>query len=111
MENITRKKLIDKVYRKLNGQYPYWSVYWIVKAVFECMTDVLEEGDKLFVTNCFTIQPKLKKRKNTGNFGKPCVIPEHYVPYFTPLKHWKEICKNLKDIEEENINEINKKHG
>lgn len=35
MENITRKKFINKVYKKLSGRYSYEAVYWIVKAVFE----------------------------------------------------------------------------
>lgn len=110
MQNITRKKFINKVYKKLSGRHSYEAVYWIVKAVFECMTDVLEDGDKLFVTNCFTIQPRLKKERIVGNFGDPGIVPAHYVPYFNPMKRWKDICKNLKVAEEEKIGKNNKKH-
>lgn len=88
MENITRKKFINKVYKKLSGRYSYEAVYWIVKAVFEW----------------------LKKERIVSNFGDPGIVPAHYVPYFSSMKRWKDICKNLKVAEEEKIGKNNKKH-
>lgn len=94
------RKLEDEEYaRRLSRRYNFWDLYWIIKAIYECMTDVLRNGDKLFIADCFVLQPKLKPEKYAGNFGHPCIVPEYYIPHFKPFKRWKDICKGL-DLEE-----------
>lgn len=114
-------KLDEKEYaNKLSKRYTYWDLYWLVKAIYECMTDILKDGNKLYVADCFTLYPKFKKEKVAGNFGRPCISPGHYVPYMLPMKRWKNICRelNFSDVEQAQVKDgrrgngkHNKKHG
>lgn len=101
MKTVTKADFRKLVYEKVKGTYTVDAVYWIINAVFESMEDILTDGDKLSIKDSFSIQPKMRKEKNTGNFGNKCKIPAHYVPYFKPSKRWKEICEGLaaNDIE------------
>lgn len=109
MRKITRKEFVSRLSRKLKQEYKgrlswgytYWDLYWIIKVIYECMTDVLREGNQLYVADCFTLQPKYKKEKIAENFGHPCVGAAHYVPFMKPLTRWKEICRGLsiEDVE------------
>lgn len=130
MEIIKRKEFVTLLSNKLDEReyasrlskrYSYWDLYWIIKAIYECMTDILREGNKLYVADCFTLFPKYKKEKIAGNFGKPCVSHAHYVPYMLPMQRWKDICRELdvsgieqelREKEKRKVNgKNNKKHG
>lgn len=83
------------VYEKIQRRYSVESVYWITKAVFECMADIVENGDCLYIEEYFSLYPKLKNERRVGNFGNPLIIPKHYVPYFKTHKLLNEVCANL----------------
>lgn len=103
MKRIKKDEFIKMVHRKVNEEMQrkvdYWSVYWTVRAVFECIADILREGNLLYIREYFKIYPKLKNKRKTGNFGKLCVIPEHYIPYFKPCKKLKDVCAKLQENE------------
>lgn len=103
MKRHNKSEFVKMVYEKVKDRCIYWDTYWIVKAVFECMADIIENGDSLYINQYFTLYPKLMKDKRTGNFGNPCVIPEHYVPYFKTHKILNEACKDLKDDSEREV--------
>lgn len=106
MKTITKSDLRKLVYEKVRGIYTTDAVYWIVQTVFECMEEILRDGDKLVIMNSFSLEPKLKKAKPTGNFGNKCIIPARYVPYFKPSKKWKAICKEMDAVTFEKEEEI-----
>lgn len=91
-KDINKNEFIKMVHKKLDGKCNYWNTYWVVKTVFECMKDVLKDGQSLYISGYFSLYPKLMNERVTGNFGNPCVIPEHYVPYFKPHKYLKDAC-------------------
>lgn len=101
MKRIDKHEFTNMVYDKVKGKGSWESTYWTVKAVFECMADVIENGDSLYIREYLTLYPKLKKDRVTGNFGNPCIIPEHYVPCFKSNKILKEACEQLKKNEEQ----------
>lgn len=103
-KRIKKMEFIKMVHDKVRNTETcnYWNTYWIVKAVFDCMADILETGDCLYIREYFTLYSKKKKDKRTGNFGNPMIIPEHFETCFKPHKRLKEACKSL----EEHVTEI-----
>lgn len=99
MKKINKVEFNKMVYEKLERKYPVRDIYWIVKAVFECVEDIIRDGDKLIIKDLFSLQPKLKNERVTGNFGNKCTIPSRYVPYFKPSKRLRQICKDLKETD------------
>ncbi len=69
---------------------------WFLKAVFKCMDDILENGDKLVIKDYFTLQRVLKGERTASNFGNPCKIPPRYEPLFKPSVRLKRMCKEMK---------------
>lgn len=84
-----------KKHEKANKEYPIVDVTWIVKAVFKCMDDILENGDKLVIKDYFTLQRVLKGERSANNFGNPCKIPPRYEPEFKPSVRLKRKCKKM----------------
>lgn len=112
MESITRHKFVKRLYDKLNckgysrrlsKRFIYSDSYWVTRAVFECMEDVLKEGNKLFVADCFTLQAKfVAEHMAEHGFEKPeerKVIPAHYIAHFKPLSGWRDIHMETGDTE------------
>lgn len=95
MNTITRLEFRKMVYEKLGREFPVRTVNPIVDTVFDCMEEILANGDKLHLMNCFSLQPKLRKEKTRMSFKKKCVTPAHYIPYFKPSKRYKDICKEF----------------
>lgn len=96
---INKKKFTEKVYKKakdMNPDVTYENTYWIVKAVFECMADIIENNQSLCIYNYLTLRPKLLKEKRVGNFGNPCVIPEHYVTDIRAHGKLKDACEKIR---------------
>lgn len=105
-KKINRLDFIDMVYEKLKqtGHFvPKHIIYWTNKAFVDCLIDVLENGDTLQVYGAFMIKPKLVKERKFNNFGKPKIIPQHYVACLKPSRRMKEACENLMDREKETI--------
>lgn len=103
---ITRPELIKMVSEKLGGRYPRDEIYWIVQATFRCFPDILKAGYTLTVGDCFTLKPKLRKRrtyKSPG--GKIAEFEDHYIPCFKPRKKLKDACLSLPVNEEINNEE------
>lgn len=94
-KKIDKHEFTKMVHDKVRGIVSAEDTYWTVKAVFECMADILEEGDSLYIREYFTLYPRLKKGRTVNNFGNPMVSPEHYVPCFKPQKILKDVCKEL----------------
>ena len=92
---INKYKFIEMVHDKVRGICSRENVYWTVKAVFECMDDILEEGDELYIREYFTLYPRFKKEMKTSNFGNPCVSPAHYIPEFKPGSKLKRACEHF----------------
>ena len=63
---INKYKFIEMVHDKVRGICSRENVYWTVKAVFECMDDILEEGDELYIREYFTLYPRFKKEMKTS---------------------------------------------
>lgn len=101
MKTYLRKDFIKLVSEKIEREYPQDAIYWVTKAVFACMVDIIRDGDKLHVHDKFDLEPKLKKERRVGGFGKPCVISSHYVPYFKPGRQMKRACAELTNRESE----------
>lgn len=95
MKRIDKHEFTNMVHDKVRGFVSAEDTYWTVRAVFECMADILEEGNSLYIREYFTLYPKLKEERLTGNFGDPCIIPEHYVPCFKPQKILKDVCNSI----------------
>lgn len=113
MKLVTRKEFVsmlnhkletDEYSNRLSKNYSYWDLYWLIKAIYECMGDVLKDGNKLYVSGCFTLQPRYRKPKRPGNYTET-IISGRYYPYFKPLKAWKQICLELRkeDVQEETL--------
>lgn len=100
---INKYKFTEMVHDKVRGKCSRESVRWTVNAVFECMADILENGDSLSIMEYFTLYPQLKKERMASGFGNPCIVPEHYVPCFNPGSKLKKACKHLKDKGDEEI--------
>ena len=98
---INKYKFIEMVHDKVRGICSRENVYWTVKAVFECMDDILEEGDELYIREYFTLYPRFKKEMKTSNFGNPCVIPAHYIPEFKPGNKLKRACEHFTKHEDD----------
>lgn len=109
MKIYKRKDFIKLVSENLEREYSQEAIYWITKSVYKSMLDIVSNGHKLFVSDCFTLEPKLKAEKRTGNFGSPCVIPAHYEPYFKPLKKMKDLCRKIEVTEDVKISEGRKR--
>ena len=105
MKTYTKYDFYRMVYEKNNGEYPLDDVTWIVKAVFKCMDDILENGDKLVIKEYFTLQRILKEARPANNFGNPCTIPPRYEPLFKPSIRLKRMCKEIEVKEEFGDNE------
>ena len=107
---INKKEFRDRVYKKAKDMNPYVTyenTYWILAAVFECMADILEKKETLCIYGYLTMYPNLLKEKRVGNFGNPCVIPEHYVPYFKPHVKLNKACESLMmDDQEKDMEDI-----
>lgn len=96
MAVITRPELIKLVSQKINRQVTQEDIYWVLQGFAQCLPDILANGDTLKIGDCFTMEPKLKKKRKVGNFGKgEMIIPAHYVPCFRPYKKLKDVCANL----------------
>lgn len=102
-QRVNKHEFMQMVHDKVKGICSTEDVYWTTKAVFECMAEILEEGDELFIKEYFTLYPQLKKERTVSNFGDPCVCPEHYVPCFKPGKNLKEACNYFKEHEGEEL--------
>lgn len=102
-QTINKYEFMKMVHDKVRGTCSMDDVYWTTKAVFECMAEILEDGDELFIKEYFTLYPQLKKERIVSNFGNPCICPEHYVACFKPGKKLKEACTYLKEHEGEEI--------
>ena len=98
---INKNKFIEMVHDKVRGICSRENVYWTVKAVFECMDDILEEGDELYIREYFTLYPRFKKEMKASNFGNPCVIPAHYIPEFKPGSKLKRACEHFTKHEDD----------
>lgn len=85
MAVVKRPELIKMISEKMDREYPQKEIYFIVQATFRCFEDILRNGDKLVVGDCFTMEPLLKKEREMSNFGKEKIVtPAHYVPHFRP---------------------------
>ena len=98
---INKYEFMKMVHDKVRGKCSMEGVYWTVKAVFECMDDILEEGDELYIREYFTLYPRFKKEMKTSNFGNPCVIPAHYIPEFKPGSKLKRACEHFTKHEDD----------
>ena len=101
---ITRRELIDIVYHRLNedGRWERWSsVNAIVKEVFRCIPDLIEDGNKVKICKCMTLQPYLLPERTTVGLGTTTIVPERYRVRFTPLHDLKRACENLYKNEQE----------
>ncbi|MFR7476679.1 HU family DNA-binding protein [Frisingicoccus sp.] len=96
MAVIKRPELIKMISEKMDREYPQKEIYFIVQATFRCFEDILRNGDKLVVGDCFTMEPLLKKEREMSNFGKEKIVtPAHYVPHFRPYKKLKDACNAI----------------
>ena len=96
------------VYEKIHDdrRHVNWiDVYWTNKAVMDCIVDVIENGDTLFVRGAFNIEPKFINQHKVGNFGNPTVIPEHYTAVLKPKVRIKEACEKLMEREKNDSEE------
>ena len=106
---IKRREFVDMVYNKIHEgrRHVNWEdIYWVNKAVMDCIVDIIENGDTLFVQGSFNIKPKLIKEHTVGNFGKSkVIIPEHYTAVLKPKGRIKEACEKLMEREENDSEE------
>ena len=103
---INKYEFMKMVHDKVRGKCSMEGVYWTVKAVFECMEEILKDGNSLFIMEYFTMHPRLKKDRTVGNFGNPCVIGGGGgggVKFGTKLK---KACTYLKEHEYEEDEEL-----
>lgn len=103
---INKYEFMKMVHDKVRGKCSMEGVYWTVKAVFECMEEILKDGNSLFIMEYLTMHPRLKKDRTVGNFGNPCVIPEHYEPCVKFGTKLKKACTYLKEHEYEEDEEL-----
>lgn len=101
---IRRDDLVDIVYQRLNDKNKWErkeSVYNIIKETFRCIPDLIEEGNKISICRCMTLQPYLLPERTTVGLGTTTKVPERYRVRFTSLCDMKRACKNLyKDQQE-----------
>lgn len=104
-KRINKYEFMQMVHDKVRGICSMEDVYWTTKAVFECMEEILKEGDSLLIMGYFTMYPRLKKERKASNFGNPCTIPEHYEPCFKIGTNLKKACTYLKEHEHDEEDE------
>lgn len=93
------------VSEKVGHICPQTDIYYVVQAVFECFEDILRDGNRFVVGNIFSLAPRYKAARKTGNFGDPMVIPGHWEPHFKAYSRLKNACAELgeEDNDTENI--------
>jgi len=97
MRRVNEKEFTQRVYEKIIEKDPshrvnYVDVYWTVRSVLDCLGDIIENGDYLYLKGWFSFYAKLKKEKKVTNFGTPLVVPQHYVACFKPYKRLRDAC-------------------
>lgn len=101
---IRRDDLVDIVHQRLKDKYkftPKETIYNVLKETFRCIPDLIEEGNKISICRCMTLQPYLKPERKVVVWGKTTFAPERYRVRFTPLHDMKRACENLYKNEQE----------
>lgn len=101
MKTISRWDFIRMVSKKVEGKCTQTDIYYVVQAVFDCFEDVLREGNRFVVGNIFSLEPKYKKTRKTGNFGNPITIQGHWEPRFKAYSRLKNACAELDKVNSE----------
>lgn len=107
MRMINKHEFIQMVFDKVRGMYTYEAAYWITKAVFESMEEILKDGNKLMIKGYISMYPQFKKERKVSNFGDPCISPEHYVPCIKPGQYLVDACDYYQEHKEEIEDEDN----
>ena len=103
MRTIKRWEFVKMVSERVHHECPQWVIYYVIKAVFHCMADILKDGNRFVVGETFSLEPKYKEEATYSNFGKePVTIPGHYEPCFKPYHRLKDACAELTKEKMEN---------
>lgn len=101
MRTISRWELIKMISERVDHKCPQWVIYYVVQVMGKCMEDIIRDGNRLVIKDTFSLQPVYKKERVVSNFGKPIVVPGHYVPQFRAYHKLKDACaeyeKNLQN--------------
>lgn len=104
MRTIKRWEFVKMVSERVHHECPQWVIYYVIKAVFHCMEDILKDGNRFVAGETFSLEPKYKEEATYSNFGKePVTIPGHYEPCFKPYHRLKDACAELTKEKMENI--------
>lgn len=106
MKTISRWEFIKMVSKKVKGEYPQMDIYYIIQATFECLADVLKDGNKFIVGSTFSLEPRYREERKCSNFGKePVVVPGHWEPYFKAYSKLKNACAELDELQRDDESE------
>lgn len=75
---------------------PKTKVKRVVDALFDAITDSLEEGDKIQVADfgCFEVKERAARRVIMPDTKAEVYIPKRNMPVFRPYSHLKEVVNN-----------------
>ena len=94
-KTMTKSELIDRIAGK-QSQLSSKDVELAVKAILECMSQVLSEGDRIEIRGfgSFSLHYRVPRIGRNPKTGTPVALSGKYVPHFKPGKELRDRVNN-----------------
>ena len=94
-KTMTKSELIDRIAGK-QSQLSSKDVELAVKAILECMSQVLSEGDRIEIRGfgSFSLHYRVPRIGRNPKTGTPVILSGKYVPHFKPGKELRDRVNN-----------------
>ena len=94
-KTMTKSELIDRIAGK-QSQLSSKDVELAVKAILECMSQVLSEGDRIEIRGfgSFSLHYRVPRIGRNPKTGTPVTLSVKYVPHFKPGKELRDRVNN-----------------
>ncbi len=90
---MTKKEMVNLIAEKTCHERE--TVYIIIQNLMQCIKDSVKNGDEVYLRGFGTFKRKYRKSRPARNIKEKTtvIVPECYVPYFTPSDKFKEEVK------------------
>lgn len=96
MAIVKREDLVKMISEKMYNRYSQDEIYWIIKYFFDCIEDILRNGDTLRLYNTLVVYPVLKRERKCFNFGNgDIIIPAHWEAAIKLMTRYQNACSDL----------------